>query len=201
MSDKEDSFDDGSWTGLDDWEEEAPDTVEDYYHGADDEGYWISEQHALELREVNSTDRVPPPLKDWNEVEPMVKIQVTMAEARRVLWQQGQEEIKLHRLNVGNLVGPGNTGQKKVYELLFGCKSKLCKLLIEELGLSMENFFVSYDIFQILLLPTECQFAPRSNGRLCIDGCARVQSNLGENFQAAKKAFWRIYLAASGVYC
>ena len=64
MSDEEESFDDSSFTGLE-WEE-APDTVEDCYYGEDDEGYWLSEDHLKELREANTTDKIPP-RKSWQK--------------------------------------------------------------------------------------------------------------------------------------
>ena len=143
--DNEDSFDDGSLVGLEWEEEEEPsDTLEDNYYGEDDEGYWLSEDHLAELKELNATDKIPPPLKDWNEVEPTVRIQITVAKARRLLWQQAQEEIKMHRLNVANIskTATNYSGQKRVYELLFGCGSRLFQLFKEELGLTTETYLL-----------------------------------------------------------
>lgn len=128
--------------------EQPPDTIEDFYYSNNDESYWLSEEHAFELQEqLPSTDKVPPPVSDWKEIDASSKIDLTVAKARRLLWEQAQSVINLHRDNVTALQGLSGaeittSGIDKVYKLLFGPKSKLAVLFKDEIDLTEEQYLL-----------------------------------------------------------
>lgn len=69
-----------------------------------------------------------------------------MAKARRVAWDHGRDEILLHKKNVSSMPGDDNP-TTKVYQHLFGSKSKLKALFCEELSITFEtclSFLLSF---------------------------------------------------------
>ena len=64
--------------------QEEPDTWEDFIEEPD--LHWLSEDQVREMYEksLEGAVKIPPPLKDWNEVDPMATTyQVTVGKARR----------------------------------------------------------------------------------------------------------------------
>jgi len=84
-------------------------------------------------------NNIPPPLKDWSELEATTNAEVTVGKARRVAWSHGFDEILMHQKKVSNLIG-NDEPTIKVYECLFGGKSKLKTLFCETLGISCETY-------------------------------------------------------------
>ena len=83
---------------------EDPDSLEDYWGDGPPDLHWIADDHIRKLRASPTVDddtgmKIPPPLKDWVEVNPMDStFYVTFGKARRALWDQFKTEH-----NVGGL--------------------------------------------------------------------------------------------------
>ena len=75
---------------------------------------------------------------DWKDDAPDVisKTVVTMDKARMHLWKQGKTEIGIIRAVFGEDHPSFNTLATRI----FGPRSKLCHLLMEELSLSYEKY-------------------------------------------------------------
>ena len=116
-----------------------PDTLEDLF--VDDDNYWLSEDQLYKLQtERDPVNKVPPPLKDWTELDATTKSEVTVGKARRVAWDHGRDEIILHKKNVSSILNGDNEATIKVYQHLFGSRSKLKALFCETLDISCETY-------------------------------------------------------------
>ena len=116
-----------------------PDTLEDIF--VDDDNYWLSEDQLFELQtERDPASKIPPPLKDWSELDASTKTEVIVSKARRVAWDHGHDKILLHKKNVSSILPGNDHATTKVYKHLFGSKSKLKALFCEELDISFETY-------------------------------------------------------------
>jgi hypothetical protein len=80
------------------------DTFDDFFDEPD--LHWLSDDQIREMHERvhEGSVKVPPPLKDWVEIDPInTTYQVTFGKARRVLWGQFKQEHALFMHNVDKL--------------------------------------------------------------------------------------------------
>jgi len=118
-----------------------PDTCQDLF--LENDNCWLSEDHIFELQASrDQANKFPPPLKDWSELEASTKAEITVGKARRVAWDHGKEEILLHKKNVSAINDDDDDADStsKVYNCLFGSKSKLKALFCETLDISCETY-------------------------------------------------------------
>jgi hypothetical protein len=130
---------------LEDRRTPNPDTLDDFFPETDD--YWLSEEQVFEIQTANDANlKVPPALSTWEQCKPTAEVEITVAKARRMAWEQGKGEIQLHKKNVG-LLPPASSPINKVYQYLLGSTSRTCWLFNDKLGLSHEEylrFIVTY---------------------------------------------------------
>ena len=122
-----------------------PDTFEDLFPEIDD--HWLSEDQLFDLQTARDNDlKVPPALSTWELCKETAAVELTVAKARRMAWEQGKAEIELHKKNVQLLPTSGSSGIDNVYQHTFGSKSRLCRLFMDKLGISSEElrFIVTY---------------------------------------------------------
>ena len=67
----------------------SPDAIEDYYF--EEDHYWLSHDQVIGMKDATVDG---PKLKDWVEVDPKLPIQVTVAKARREVWNCGKTKLK-----------------------------------------------------------------------------------------------------------
>jgi hypothetical protein len=84
-------------------EQPDPETLEDFYF-YEDKDHWLSEDHLYQLQTAKDLAlKAPPPLMSWKLRDPTTKVDLTVAKARRLAWEQGKRELSLHRKNVSDL--------------------------------------------------------------------------------------------------
>ena len=114
----------------------------DFFYGNNDDKHWLSEDHLFELQTARDAElKAPPPLTTWKEADATEEVEVTVAKARRLLWEQGQAwKSQLHhgRMSRVFLETCGTTlTVMESTESTTTCSaqtSKLCRLFAEKAG-------------------------------------------------------------------
>jgi hypothetical protein len=119
------------------------DTFDDFFEEPD--LHWLSDDQIKEMYEKtqDGSVKVPPPLKDWIEIDPReTTYQVTFGKARRVLWGQFKQEHALFMHNVTKIKCSTNSLslQTKVYDFLFGPSSEIANLFMGKLELEKSTY-------------------------------------------------------------
>jgi hypothetical protein len=130
---------------LEDRQAVNPDPLDDFFTETDD--YWLSEDHLFDLQTAKDVGmKVPPALTTWEQHQETTEVELTIAKARQMVWEQGIAEIELHKKNVAQLPS-GSSGIDKFYQHMFGSKSRVCRLFNDKLGISHEeylHFLITY---------------------------------------------------------
>lgn len=149
----------------------VPSDTWDNLHIPEPETGSLSLDQLRELQSKDVTGKIPPELKEWKSIHPTDDTpQVTVALARRRMWEAAKQEIKLHQANVKNLPPNGATTMcGKVHNCFFGVESKLFELFHASLGLSKESHCLFlYTFFKSCPMRTSVKTMNRSDDMLGI---------------------------------